>query len=179
MYFVHPLDSERFAFRTLLIHVKGSKSFNELKIVNGISYSIFREADLVRDYLADDNEYDNCFTQASIHITDVSKLREIFVMILIHCSAADPRKLWENHKKALTQDIFYKYSETFKSLPIENQQNFAYDNCLHLINVILTKNGKKLSDYPTMPQYSFLNIYQLQIKLTTLINEELLYDIAY
>ena len=31
VYFVHPSDIERFSLRTLLLYVKGAKSFDDLK----------------------------------------------------------------------------------------------------------------------------------------------------
>ena len=48
MYLVNPRDRERFFFKLLLLHVKGARSFSDLRTFEDITYSTYREAAYVR-----------------------------------------------------------------------------------------------------------------------------------
>ena len=54
IYSVHPASGELFYFRMLLMIVKGAKCYEDVRIYNGIVYSIFREACGSRGLLGDD-----------------------------------------------------------------------------------------------------------------------------
>ena len=56
MYAVSPLDRERYFLRLLLLNVRGPKSFEDLKTVNGILLPSFHEAAKMRGLLDDDEE---------------------------------------------------------------------------------------------------------------------------
>ena len=65
LYMVQPSEGERYYLRTLLTHVKGSTSFNDLKTVNGYLCRTFKEACICLSLLQDDNEWDACLLEAS------------------------------------------------------------------------------------------------------------------
>jgi len=64
MYFVNPKDIERFYLRLLLLHVKGAKSYNDIKTVNGVLYSSFLNAAKAYNFIAADDEWDKCLSEA-------------------------------------------------------------------------------------------------------------------
>ena len=58
MYYAHPGSGERFYLRTLLANVKGARSFEDLRSVDGdVPLPTFHQACLTRGLLEDDNEW--------------------------------------------------------------------------------------------------------------------------
>ena len=49
--YVSPRDSERYCLRLLLLNTPGAKSFEDLRTVDGIIFSSFREACLYKNLL--------------------------------------------------------------------------------------------------------------------------------
>ena len=66
MYSVTPKDRARFYLRLLLLHVKGAKSFDDLKIVDGHPFDSYEEACRARGLLIDDTEWDRTLNEASL-----------------------------------------------------------------------------------------------------------------
>ena len=64
MYAVGPIDREKFAFRCLLLHVKGATSYEDLRTYNNIVYGTFQEACIARGLLEDDQEWDRALSDA-------------------------------------------------------------------------------------------------------------------
>jgi len=56
LYMVQPSEGERYYLRTLLTHVRGATSFDNLKTVNGYICSSFKEACIRLSLLQDDDE---------------------------------------------------------------------------------------------------------------------------
>ena len=118
--------------------------------MNNIQFDTFNEAAKEFGLLSSDDEYDKCMSEAANNITDISKLRELFVSILINCQPSDPNKLWNNHKDNLTSDILYRIRKSKKNndLPINN---IMHNLSLYYMDLMLLKFGKKMSDYTSMP----------------------------
>ena len=62
---VQPLKGKRYYLRTLLTHVKGAISFDDLKSVNGNLCRSFKEACIYLGLLQDDTEWDAYLREAS------------------------------------------------------------------------------------------------------------------
>jgi len=60
MYFVHPIASERFFLRLLLIVVSGATSFEHLWTINNIKHPTFQATCKALGLLQDDAEWDTC-----------------------------------------------------------------------------------------------------------------------
>ena len=114
---------ELFALRTLLLHVKGPESFNDLKTVpvqtelpDGTVQlqerlcDTFLEAATNLGLLHDDIEWDRCLKAARVDQMP-GALRSLFASILVHCSPLNPDVLWENHRKWLWDDRSYHQHE--------------------------------------------------------------------
>ena len=65
LYMVQPFEGERYYLQTLLTHVKGATSFDDLKSINGHSCRSFKEVCIYLDLLQDDAEWDACLREAN------------------------------------------------------------------------------------------------------------------
>jgi len=97
MHHVSPADIERYCLRLLLLHIKGPKNFEALKLHNDIQHRTFHEAAIARDLMVDDKEWNNCLTEANFTMMP-DKMISLFACILISCNPSDPKQLWDNHK---------------------------------------------------------------------------------
>ncbi|KAJ9557179.1 hypothetical protein OSB04_011793 [Centaurea solstitialis] len=62
----HPSEGERYYLRILLSKIRCPKSYDDLKICNGVKVDTFRESALLRGYLIDDNSQQLCLQEAAI-----------------------------------------------------------------------------------------------------------------
>ncbi|XP_058797039.1 uncharacterized protein LOC131667563 [Phymastichus coffea] len=138
MYSVSPTQTELFHLRLLLFHVKGPTSYNDLKTVDNILYPSFTAACLALGIIEDDEEWNKAMREAVTWMMP-TRLRLLFVRILIHCQPVYPEKLWDTFKNAMSEDFSRN-----------NELNVSYQMAYSEINNILIKEGKSLADFPTM-----------------------------
>jgi hypothetical protein len=150
MYFASPASGERFYLRLLLTAVAGAQSFNDLKRVNGVPYQTYKEACYARGLLEDDREWDQCLQEAAQMQTG-SALRSLFAVILLSCFPTSPEGLWDKYKDKICDDLRRRLERQpqFQNHHFEDEK--IYDYGLHLLNKILMRSGKTLSDFPPMP----------------------------
>ncbi|UYV81761.1 hypothetical protein LAZ67_20002254 [Cordylochernes scorpioides] len=101
---VNPKDSERYHLRLLLLHVAGAQSFEDLRTVDDIVCSTFKEAAQRRGLLADESEWDACLAEAALFQMPC-QLRQLFATILIYNNPTDPVSLWTKYKGYLSEDF--------------------------------------------------------------------------
>jgi len=65
LYYVNPIEGERFYLRMLLMIVEGAKNYDDLKTYNGTTYQTFKEACTARGLLKDDKEWYDTFSEAA------------------------------------------------------------------------------------------------------------------
>jgi len=172
MIFVHPSDVERFALRLLLLYRKGIDSFKSLRTVNSIECPTFKEACLQLGYMKDDNESSTCLEEAC-NISTGSQMRDLFVLILLNCTPSNPRKLWDDYKKFMTEDILYADKHLHNNYELDfNESHFNI--ALNKINDSLQKSGHHINNYSDMPT---LQRYEIQYTLPSIILDELNYKI--
>ena len=148
MVYVGPTAGERFHLRMLLMVVKGPKSFDDLKKVDGDLCETFHEACLKHGLLEDDGEWEICLQDAA-EIQTGSQLRHLFTTLLLFCTPTQPNMLWINFRDKICDDLRHKLYELGRT---NTTQNDVYDFGLHLIDNILHDSGHALSDFPSMPQ---------------------------
>ncbi|UYV67668.1 hypothetical protein LAZ67_5001525, partial [Cordylochernes scorpioides] len=98
VYTVHPSNAECYYLRMLLHVVKGPKSFEAIKTVNGQICQTYREAFFKLGLLENDQHWDNTLAEAS-ETCHPKQIRTLFAIILTTCSPSDPKGLWEKHKE--------------------------------------------------------------------------------
>jgi len=90
---VPPSTGEVFYLRRMLTHVRGPTSYIDIRTINNVIYSTFREACLALGILEDDTEYVEAIKEAkdwgSGHY-----LRKLFVTIMLSNSINRPEDLW-------------------------------------------------------------------------------------
>ena len=150
MYFVHPNDPERFALRILLLYRKGLDSFEKLRTVNGLIFPTYKEACFALGYLNDDSEAKLSLEEA-VNFATASQIRELFVLILLNCTPANPRNLWDTYKNSMSEDFLYNYRKTNNNMDLEITDEI-YNITLNSINELLQKSGNEIANYSNMPE---------------------------
>jgi len=154
-----------------LVHA-GATSYEFLRTFEGQVYDTFKEACRARGLLQDDQEWLQCLQEAGAMQTG-HRLRNLFVMILLHCNPSDPNRLWERTRPDHCDDLRHQLINNFN---MENPtQEEIYDYGLYLIDKELQKNGKSLGVIQGMllPQ----NNWALhELRRNQLIHEQLDYD---
>jgi hypothetical protein len=148
MIYIGPTAGERFHLRTLLMVVRGPRSFDDLKTVDGEVCETFHDACLKRGLLEDDGEWEICLRDAA-EIQTGSQLRHLFITLLLFCTPTQPNTLWMTFRDKICDDLRHKLYELGRTIVIQNE---IYDFGLHLIDNILHDSGHALSDFPSMPQ---------------------------
>ncbi|KAL5564428.1 hypothetical protein UlMin_027592 [Ulmus minor] len=135
----NPSEGERYYLRLLLNHIRGATCFQDLRIINNVLTSSFRESALLRGFLKSDNNLTTCLEEASLYEM-LYILRQLFVTILAFCEPNDPKKLWEKFQVAM----FENYSQlNISSFDVTNKalQHLAY---------MLESMGKNINQYHLM-----------------------------
>ncbi|XP_043266624.1 uncharacterized protein [Venturia canescens] len=83
--------------------VKGAKSFDDLRTINGQVCETFIATCLALGLIEDDDEWKKVLEEAAIWMMP-GLLRRLFVRILVHCQPIYPEKLWEEFKEKLSED---------------------------------------------------------------------------
>ena len=156
---INPIDGERYYLWLLLYHIRGVTSFEHLKNINDIQTLSFHEANLLHGLLEVDNNIELSLKEASLYQIPYT-LRHLFATILIYYKPNNPRKLWENFEKTMSDDYLLLYN---KSTDIRSK-------VLKHISCILESMGKSMDDYHVVYYNINLNNEEHTFKE---INEEL------
>jgi len=104
---VPPSTGELYYLRRMLTVVKGPLCYEDIRTVDNILYSTFREACETLGFLADDKEYVEAIKEAKDWGSG-NYLRKLFVTMLLSNSVNKPLDLWEKTWKWLSDDILYR-----------------------------------------------------------------------
>lgn len=145
VYTIHPNNAECFFLRMLLHNIKGPKSFNDLKRIDGVLCNNYREACLKLGLLENDQHWEYALAEANFNCS-ARKIRDLFAIILTTCAPSDPNTLWNNHKDNMSEDIL-KHAQV-----IQHDQNLSYSEEIYNQALILLEdsclqiNNKKLDE---------------------------------
>lgn len=98
LYFVSPRQQERFYLRLLLLHIRGAKSFEDLRTYEDKTYDTYKEAAIARNFVAQDDEWDKCLNEASI-FKFPKQLCEVFAYILVFHKPLNAKELYDKYKE--------------------------------------------------------------------------------
>ncbi|XP_035837075.1 uncharacterized protein LOC110925357 [Helianthus annuus] len=170
---VAPSLGEAYFLRILLNKVKGPKSYDDIKTVNGHVHDTFRDACFALGLLDDDKEYIEAIKEANETAT-ASYVRNLFGMMLLSNTMSRPEIVWESTWKYMTDDFIYRYSKLHRveglSIPDDELKNYA----LLEIEKFLGMNSSSLRNFSTMPFPDSSSLSDLDNRL---INEERTYDV--
>ena len=80
--YAHPAGGERYFLRVLLNHVRGATSYEDLRKVNGITYSTFRESCEKRGLIETDKSLNDALSDGATFQMPAA-LRRLFATILV------------------------------------------------------------------------------------------------
>ncbi|KAM0064559.1 putative DNA helicase [Helianthus debilis subsp. tardiflorus] len=167
---VSPAFGEAYFLRILLNKVRGPRSFEEIRTVNGRILPTFRDACYSLGLLDDDMEYIEAIEEAS-HSGTGFFLRNLFSTMLASNSLSRPEFVWEKTWDKLSDGILHKKQRNNPGIKL-NEDQFK-NLTLFEIEKILLRNNSTLRNFPTMPYPDHDSISSSNNRL---INEELAYD---
>ncbi|KAI5387620.1 hypothetical protein KIW84_073638 [Lathyrus oleraceus] len=103
---VPPTTGELYYLRLMLTHVKGPRSYNDIKTVNNVKYDTFRDACFAMGFISDDREFIAAIKEAN-HWGSGQYLRLLFVHMLLSCNINRPRHVWSKTCHLLADGILY------------------------------------------------------------------------
>ncbi|XP_074267073.1 uncharacterized protein LOC141590375 [Silene latifolia] len=140
----------------MLNHVKGPKSYEDIRRVNGTLYDTYREACYAYGLIGDDKEYIDAIEEASEWASGFY-LRNLFATLLLSGTLSMPSRVWEATWSLLADDILtgnlsIRYDDTANiiiglELTDEEFKNYALID----IEASLQLNGSSLARFEGMP----------------------------
>ncbi|KAI5396394.1 hypothetical protein KIW84_062559 [Lathyrus oleraceus] len=103
---VPPTTGELYYLRLMLTHVKGPRSYNDIKTVNNVKYDTFRDACFAMGFIGDDRELIAAIKEAN-HWGSGQYLRLLFVHMLLSGSINRPRHVWSKTCHLLADGMLY------------------------------------------------------------------------
>ncbi|KAG8364247.1 hypothetical protein BUALT_Bualt19G0108300 [Buddleja alternifolia] len=170
--YLHPNAGEKYYLRMLLYKVRGAQCFEDLRTFNGVVHQTFKEACSAHGFLDDDNQWHGAPSKAETWASSI-KLRNMFSTMFMFSEITDAVTLWEQHWRAMVDDLQYKVRRELRDNNIQLSDEDLKEWGLQEIEYILNRNGKSLADFPHMPQPSFRSFNHITNRL---IKEELDYD---
>ena len=110
--YCNPAAGPKYYLRMLLGIVRGPRSFEEIKTVDGVVYETFKEACYAYSLVNDDKEWNDALSEAKLWASG-SQLRELFVTMLLFCEVNRPAQLWAQNWEILSDDILYMKRRLF------------------------------------------------------------------
>lgn len=172
LYYAQPTSGERYYLRVLLNVVKGARSFEELRTVDGHLYDSFKEACKGLGLLQGDDDWHATLREVS-EWASAHHMREIFVTMLLFCEVVHPLDLWMKNWEFMSDDILYNKRVSLGRPDLTMTPEEIQDYALFEIEQIMKKNGRSLRDFSQMPFPTMITSFNED---SGLIDEELMYN---
>ncbi|XP_067945068.1 uncharacterized protein [Watersipora subatra] len=143
VYIIHPTNVECFHLHIFLHKVTGPTSFQQLRTVDGIVCSTFKEACLKRGLLEDDRQWRNTLREASVSYSP-SRLRNLFAVILISCNLSDSKQLWLDHKESINDDVRRQLNQLQPQISLDFTAEIFNKTLILLEDKVINISGKTL-----------------------------------
>ncbi len=114
IYTVSARERERYCLLSLLLHQKGSSSYQELRKVNRVQHASFRYSCTAIGRLADDAEWRNALRESYPY--RFHPLTQLFALIVMHCEPSNSLQLWSDHAPLFFSGIRHRYRVTPSAL---------------------------------------------------------------
>jgi len=89
----------------MLLHIiRGAKSFDNLRTIDGTMYATFHETCMTLGLVADNSEWDDALNEASTWATG-AQLRSMFCSLLMYNEVGQSELLWDRHWENLSDDL--------------------------------------------------------------------------
>ncbi|KAK9065378.1 hypothetical protein SSX86_016761 [Deinandra increscens subsp. villosa] len=174
--YIHPTSGELFYLRMLLNHKAGCTSFNDIRTVSGVVHETYRAACEAMGLIGDDTEWALTFEEAALWGT-ATELRFLFVQMLLFCEVTNPIVLWDEHWRAMGDDIVGRICKQTNVDPKSIPENDIQQQILYELEKLLNTSSSysTLSNYGLpMPQGDILELINNRVLM-----EERCYDREY
>lgn len=104
LFFSSIKNKKRFCLRILLMHIKGPKSYLDLRTINGILYDSFEKACEAANLLNNSENWHDYFSEI-VECQMPKALRKTFYAICANVMISNPRKIIDDFYKYFTEDI--------------------------------------------------------------------------
>ncbi|XP_024009318.1 uncharacterized protein LOC112084420 [Eutrema salsugineum] len=141
---------EAYYLRLLLNLVKGPRSFDDIKTVNKVLHSSFKDACYAYGLLNDDKEYIEAINEGGLWLY-ANYLRRLFVILLTTQSISIPSRVWDATWQVLSDDIIYNYRKAARDQTVSLSQEQVKDFTLVKIELLLRVSGRSLKEFTPMP----------------------------
>ncbi|KAJ0604200.1 putative DNA helicase Pif1, P-loop containing nucleoside triphosphate hydrolase [Helianthus annuus] len=165
-------SGEPYYLRILLNKVRGPKSFEDIRTVNGELFPTFKDACYAMGLLDDDNEYVEAIKEASFD-GHCRYLRALFATMLLTNTITRPEFVWDKTWHLLGDDILYRRRKETHIPDLTLPEDQLKNQILFEIENYLISNGSSLSKFTTMPYPDHHSLRQITNRL---INDELSQD---
>jgi hypothetical protein len=149
MWSASPFMGERYYLRLLLTAVRGARSFEDLRTVDGIQCETFKGACIALRLLEDDGEWIAMFRDAQGFMTGRA-LRHLFALALQHTTITNPLAIWEEFREGFCDDLAHLLETGRVRVPVGGQGmgvGLAHDYGLYHIQEFLNEYGKSLHEF--------------------------------
>ncbi|XP_050878203.1 uncharacterized protein LOC127082025 [Lathyrus oleraceus] len=147
---VPPTTGELYYLRLMFTHVKGPRSYNDIKIVNNVKYDTFRDACFAMGFIGDDREFIAAIKEAN-HWGSGSINR--------------PRHVWSKTCHLLADGILYAQQRIANNRGLRLSDEEIMNLTLIEIERNLQRKSRSLKEFAGMPYPSGYVVEQLGNKL--------------
>ena len=149
MWSASPFNGERYYLRLLLTVVRGARSFEDLRTVDGVEYPTFKGACITLRLLEDDGEWIAMFRDGQAFMTGRA-FRHLFALALQHTTLTHPLGIWEEFKESFCDDLAHLLVTGAVLVPAggeEMGEGLTYDYGLYHIQEFLNEYGRSLTKF--------------------------------
>ncbi|XP_075478866.1 uncharacterized protein LOC142519724 [Primulina tabacum] len=119
------------------MHVRKPSSFKDLRTINEVTYTTFREAAITFGLIESNNTAEMCIEEAACYLMP-HVLRQLFATVLVFCCPKNPIQLWSKFHDFLSEDFAHNRDLTPKMIN---------HRVLDIVDNNLRSMGKKLEDF--------------------------------
>ena len=144
IYSVTPKQRERFYLRMLLLHVRGARSFTELKTYNDVRYDTYEQVCREKGLLNNDLEWQRTLEEACVRASP-RQIRHLFVSILGTCFPDNAIDLWEEFKSHMSEDFVHTHhledrmAEQYALKEIDESLRFTHGTSVNSYGISLVE----------------------------------------
>ncbi|XP_025647859.1 uncharacterized protein [Arachis hypogaea] len=157
-------NDEDYYLRLLLNIQKGCTSFEDLRTVDGVAHSSFKEACYALGLLQDDKEFIDAIIEASTWAS-ANYVRDLFVMLLISNNIACPDFVWDRCYKELSEDILFEQRRIHHLEDLQLSDEQIMNLTLAKLEDRMQSNGRSLKEFECMPYPSLDDVNVLEDRL--------------
>lgn len=141
-----PVSGELYYLRMLLMIVKGTMCYADVRTYDGVVYPTFRQACEARGLLESDNEWYLLFDEAVLSASS-SQLRQLFVTVVMFCSVGNVRSLFEKYWVYFTDDIQRRLRIALSNPSYVVPADRLLSLLMKEMHVVFSNSGGNIDDY--------------------------------